>query len=281
MGKTEEKPADPPLALPPPPPGRLGAVGLTLVLFGIAVVLSWPALRGSQRDIDYWASLRRFLGNFFPPDLGVVPEALRALAETCQIAVMATLFAVLLSIPLAAAGAHTLAPRWLVIAVRSLLNAIRTVPSLIWALLAVAVVGPYPLAGVIALTFYSIGYLAKFFSDAFESVNLNVARALRALGADPVQSFQYGLWPQARPLVWSHALWMLEYNVRSAAIIGYVGAGGIGLQLHTYQEYYQWEKFATVLLLIFCVVTVLDFAGEKIRRQLTGARGISNLASVE
>jgi phosphonate transport system permease protein len=251
---------------------RINALSLTLLLFGIAVAASWPALRGTERSINYFTSLRRFLANFFPPDLSVVPEAMRALAETCQIAVMATLFSVLLSIPLAAAGAQTIAPRWLVAIVRSLLNAIRTVPSLIWALLAVAVVGPYPLAGVIALTFYSIGYLAKFFSDAFESVDLKVARALRALGADPVQSVQYGLWPQARPLLWSHSLWMLEYNVRSASIIGYVGAGGIGLQLHTYQEYYQWEKFAAVLLLIFLVVTLLDLAGERIRRQLTSSR---------
>jgi phosphonate transport system permease protein len=277
MPATETPPRAPASAPPPPLPwhARANALTLTLLLFALAVAASWPALRGSERRIDYPASLARFLANFFPPDLSVVPSAMRALAETCQIAVMATLFAVVLSIPLAAAGAQTIAPRWLVASVRSVLNAIRTVPSLIWALLAVAVVGPYPLAGVIALTFYSIGYLAKFFSDAFESVDMNVARALRALGADAVQSFQYGLWPQARPLVWSHALWMLEYNVRSAAIIGYVGAGGIGLQLHTYQEYYQWEKFAAVLLLIFLVVTVLDLAGERIRRQLTGPRRVA------
>ncbi len=101
-----------------------------------------------------------------------------------------------------------------------------------------------------------------------------VARALRALGGGTVQTFQYGLWPNARPLVWSTSLWMLEYNIRSAAIIGYVGAGGIGLQLHTYQEYYQWDRFATVLLMILVLVSLLDFLGERVRRQITRRSGL-------
>ena len=84
---------------------------------------------------------------------------------------------------------------------------------------------------------------------------------LRALGARTIQAFQYGLWPHAKPLVWSYSLWMLEYNIRSASIVGIVGAGGVGLQLHTYQEYYQWDKFATVLLFMFLLVSALDLAG--------------------
>jgi phosphonate transport system permease protein len=149
------------------------------------------------------------------------------------------------------------------------LNVIRTLPSLVWALLAVAVVGANPLAGVVALTFYSMGYLGKFFADGFESADLRVAAGLRALGADRVQAFQFGLWPQARPLVFSHSLWMLEYNLRSAAIVGYVGAGGIGVRLHEYQEYAQWDRFATVLLCILVLVTALDYAGERVRARLT------------
>ena len=190
------------------------------------------------------------------------------LLETIQIAVMATAFAIVVSVPVAIAGAQTLSPRWLVFLSRLLMNGIRTIPSLIWALLAVAIVGPNPLAGVIGLTFYSVGYLGKFFSDAFESVDVDVSRALRALGAQTIQAFQYGLWPHAKPLVWSYSLWMLEYNIRSASIIGIVGAGGVGLQLHTYQEYAQWDKFATVLLFMFVLVSALDFLGERVRKRI-------------
>ena len=144
---------------------------------------------------------------------------------------------------------------WLVAIARMAMNCIRTIPSLIWALIAVAIVGPHPLAGVVGLTFYSLGYLGKFFSDAFESIDLEVARALRAMGAGRIQAFQHGLWPNARPLVWSYSLWMLEYNIRSASVVGYVGAGGVGVLLHIYQEYYQWDRFAAVLVFILGLVT--------------------------
>ncbi len=247
---------------------QLGVLNISLIIFVVAVIGSSGVLRGSGRDLNYFANITAFLANFFPPDLSVTGRTLLGLLETIQIAVMATAFAIVLSVPIAIAGAQTLSPRWLVFISRLLMNAIRTIPSLIWALLAVAIVGPNPLAGVIGLTFYSVGYLGKFFSDAFESVDIDVARALRALGARTLQAFQYGLWPHAKPLVWSYSLWMLEYNIRSAAIVGIVGAGGVGLQLHTYQEYYQWDKFATVLLFMFLLVSALDLLGEKVRNQI-------------
>ncbi len=233
---------------------------------------SGGVLRGSGRDLDYFENFTRFARQFFPPDFSITGRTLLALWETFQIATMATAFAVVLSVPLALAGSQTFSPRWLVISARMVMNGIRTIPSLIWALLAVAVVGPNPLAGVIALTLYSMGYLGKFFSDAFESVDVEVARALRALGARAIQAFQFGLWPHAKPLVWSYSLWMLEYNLRSASIIGYVGAGGVGVQLHSYQEFAQWDRFATVLLFILALVTILDFFGERIRGQITRQR---------
>ena len=273
---SEPTPKTPRHGAPQPPPlrelpwqARINASTLSLLGFIILALASLGVLGGSGRSLDTWGNLTRFIGRFFPPDLSVVDDALAAIGETVQIATMATLFSIVLSLPLAAAGARTLAPRGLVLVVRLMMNAIRTIPSLVWALIAVAIVGANPLAGVIALTFYSMGYLGKFFSDAFESVDLTTERALRASGASRIQSFQYGLWPNVRPLVWSYALWMLEYNIRSAAIIGFVGAGVIGLQLHTYQEYYQWDRFATVLLMILLLVSLLDFVGERVRRQIT------------
>lgn len=258
--------------LPEPPPlawhQRLNVTSVSLLVFLLAIFASIPAMRGSGRELDHAANLIRFLERFFPPDFSVTGEILKALAETVQIAVLATFFSIILAFPLAAAGSQTLSPRWLVASARMAMNCIRTVPSLIWALIAVAVVGPHPLAGVVGLTFYSLGYLGKFFSDAFESVDLEVAQALRAIGAGRLQAFQHGLWPNARPLVWSSSLWMLEYNIRSASIVGYVGAGGVGVLLHIYQEYYQWDRFAAVLIFILGLVTLLDLAGEWIRRQV-------------
>ncbi len=260
-------------AAPPSPPlkSRLNVISVTFILFVLATVWAGVGIEGSGREIDYLASFTRFAKRFFPPDLSppVLRDTLLALAQTVQIALLATAAAVVLALGLGFAAAQNVSPGWLVGLTRQLLNAIRTIPSLVWALLAVAVVGPNPLAGVIALTCYSLGYLGKFFSEAFESMDMEVARGLRAIGADVIQSFQYGLWPHAKPLVWSYSLWMLEYNIRSAAIIGYVGAGGVGLQLHTYQEYGQWDRFCTVLLFILVVVTALDFVGEAVRRRIT------------
>jgi phosphonate transport system permease protein len=271
-----------PVSHPPPPPPapaelpwyqRLDVLNVSLVLFLVAVAASATTLRGSDRKLDYLANLKRFLGYFMPPDFSVWPETLRALVETAQIAVMATACALVLALPLGVAGARTLSPRWVVALARMTLNAVRTVPSLVWALIGVAIVGANSLAGVIGLTFYSVGYLGKFFSDAFESVDLQVARGLRATGAGRIQAFQYGIWPHARPLVWSYVLWMIEYNLRSAAIIGYVGAGGLGVQLAGYQEYYAWEKFAAVLVFILALVTALDFLGEWVRGRITRRLG--------
>lgn len=250
-------------------PIPLNAFNTTLILFALAVFFSLPALRGSGRKLNYWENLSNFAGRFFPPDFSIWPDISGALLETFQIAVLATLFSVLLSIPAAAAASRTVAPRWINALARGLLNLVRSIPSLIWALLAVAVVGANPLAGVLALSLYSMGYLGKFYSDAFESIDPDVAEALRASGADRVQAFQYGIWPHAKPIVWSQTLWMLEYNIRSAAIIGYVGAGGIGVWLHSYQEFYQWDRFAAVLCCILAIVIVLDFAGGRIRKQFS------------
>ena len=260
---------------PPPPPlprlpwsHRLNLFNLVFLLFILAVIFSGVGIQGSGRSLDYGGNLVSFLKRFYPPDFTVLPMVLTALLETLEIAVLATFFAILLSFLIALGAAQNLTPRWVVLPLRLLLNLIRTPPSLIWALFAVAIVGANALAGVIALTFYSVGYLAKFFSESFESLDLSVARGLRAIGAGRLQAFQYGLWPLAKPLIWSHSIWMLEYNIRSASIIGYVGAGGLGLLLHTYQEYLQWDRFATVFLCILSVVTLLDTLGESIRRKI-------------
>jgi phosphonate transport system permease protein len=265
------------LAPPPQPPPlpelrwheRLNILNVTLILFLLAVVFSSPVLKGSGRQLDYLGNFAGFLKRFFPPDFSVTLPTLLAIWETFQIAVMSTLFAILISVPLAAAGAQTMSPRWLVVATRLAMNGIRTLPSLIWALIAVAIVGGNSLAGVIALTFYSVGYLGKFLSDTFESVDVDVAKGLRAIGANTFQAFQHGVWPHAKPFIWSHSLWMLEYNIRSAAIIGFVGAGGVGVHLHAYLEINAYDKMATVLLFILGLVVLLDWLGEWIRHRLS------------
>ena len=258
---------------------RFDLPGTTFILFLLLAFSSLPALEGSGRDLDYWGNLSRFLDQFFPPDWSIFAQTMAGLWETIQIAGISTFLASTISILLSLGAARTISPIWLVFLTRMFLNLIRTIPSLLWAILAVVLVGSNSLAGVIALTFYSIGYLAKFFSEAFESADLKAQKTLQSLGADRWQAFQYGLWPNLKPVIWSHCLWMLEYNVRSASIIGYVGAGGIGLHLKLYAESADsWNKFSLVLLCMLIIVTALDFTGEKVRKsireKLEGQSGI-------
>ncbi len=252
---------------------RLDVVSVTFLIFILLVISSVGALKGSGRDLDHWENLQRFIGKWFPPDPSVLDPVMEAMLETFQIAVMATFFAIGISLVLSMGAANNLAPKWLVGLTRMTLNVIRTIPSLLWALVAVSLVGAEPLAGVIALTFYSIGYLGKFFSESFESSEMKITKSLRGIGAKPFQAFQYGLWPQVKPQIWSHSLWMLEYNVRSASIIGYVGAGGVGTNLQIYVDSNSWDKVSMVLICILAVVTFLDLVGESIRLRIKSRTG--------
>jgi phosphonate transport system permease protein len=249
---------------------RFDLVSVTSLVLLAALVGALVTIDGPRRDVDVLGNLVRFVGYFLPPDPSALVPALGGLVETVQIALIATAAAVAVSLPLGVAASRNLSPRPLVLATRLLLNVVRTIPSLLWALIGVVLVGTNPVAGVIGLAAYSVGYLAKFTSDALEAADVRVPRSLTRAGAPRVAAFRHGLWPQVRATAWSHALWMLEYNVRSASIVGYVGAGGIGTWLHTYQEFGQWERFATVLLVILVVVTVLDLLGEAVRARLGG-----------
>jgi phosphonate transport system permease protein len=123
-------------------PPRLNAFRITAVIFALAVIFSLPALRGSGRTLDHGANLQRFLARFWPPDFSILPDILPALGETIQIAVLATLAAGLVSLVVAIAAARNIAPAPVVLMARFGLNVIRSIPSLIWALLAVAAFAP-------------------------------------------------------------------------------------------------------------------------------------------
>ena len=229
----------------------LRTLGLYLLFF-VLLAISFPAWEGSTRDLSQWENLLRFLSRFFPPDFSDWRELLEGFRETVQIAFLATVIASICSLLLGLLGGPWM-PRPGRLAILFVLATIRSVPSLIWAVLTVAVVGPHPRAGVLALALYSVGYLGKFLLDDFATLDLSLLRTYLRWGAPPLVAFRYGFWPQLRRRYFAHSIWMLEYNIRSASIIGYVGAGGLGLRLYAYQEYGQWSRFSAVLLLILVI----------------------------
>lgn len=197
----------------------------------------------------------------------------QSLLQTIQMAVVGTFIGIVVSLPLSVLAARQTGPRYLRGAVRLLLNAIRTVPSIYWALLFIACVGLGPIAGVFALGCYSIGYLTKFFYEALEDVDAKPASALRALGGSPLQTFLWAVFPAARPALIGSCLFVLEYNVRGASVLGVVGAGGIGQDLMYYFEWRQFPEAAAGLLMILVVVIGLDALSQWWRRHLTRQRG--------
>ena len=194
---------------------RFDLLGVTFLLFLLGALGSLPAIEGSGRDLDYLGNLGRFASQFFPPDWSILDRTLEGLLETVQIALVSTLLAIIISIVLSVGAARTIAPLWLLWPTRMILNVIRTIPSLLWALLAVVIVGSN-LAGVIALTFYSVGYLAKFFSETFEAANTDAQKALRSSRSQPATGIPIWSLAQCTP----HHLEPLLMDARIQCTLG-------------------------------------------------------------
>ena len=188
-----------------------------------------------------------------------------SLLKTMQMAVIGTTIAVLIAWPMSALAARNTGPWLLRLPARLLLNAIRAVPSIVWAVLFVGAVGIGEEAGIWALVAYSLGYLTKFFYEAFEAVDPGPPDALREIGAGGLVRFLRGVWPASRAAVLSSSLFMLEYNVRAASVLGIVGAGGIGFDLMVHKDYGNWHVVGAIVLLLVAVVLVLDAISSRLR----------------
>lgn len=197
-----------------------------------------------------------------------------SLLVTIQMAILGTGIGIALSAPLAILASRVTGPRFVRWPMRQVLNLVRTIPSIIWALIFVAAVGLGPVAGVLALAMYSVGYLTKFFYEGLENTDDRPAKALEALGASRFQSFLHAMLPGARPSLLASCLFVLEYNIRAASVLGVVGAGGIGQDLMYYIEWRDFPPAAAGLAMILVIVIALDSISEVWRRRLARQRGI-------
>src|SRR5476651_2668835 len=192
-----------------------------------------------------------------------------ALVETLHIATLGTIMAVVMAFPIGLAAAHNITPsRALNLVARLLLVSSRSVNSLVWALLFVAVFGPGALAGTLAIAFRSIGFVGKLLGEALEETNAGTIEALDAAGAPWLSVLSKGYWPQVEPAFWSIALFRWDINVRESAVLGLIGAGGIGMALDTALNLFQWPRVAMVLLAIFGVVIAAEIGVTYIRNRI-------------
>jgi phosphonate transport system permease protein len=211
-----------------------------------------------------WDFMRRMV----PPDLSVLGNALRGAVETIQIAVVGTAVAAVVALPLGFAAARNAAPAWLFYWARSLLNAFRAVDTLVYALFFVAAVGLGPFPGVLAVMVYTATVLAKLYSEAIEAIEPGPVEAVRTTGATTLQVLRWGVLPQLAPQFLSFTLYRFETNIRAAAVLGFVGAGGIGFYIQTYLRLLNYPAAATVLLVLIGLVMIVDFASSRLRARL-------------
>lgn len=193
----------------------------------------------------------------------------KALIETLHMATLGTILAVVLAVPVGLLASEKLTRNKAVnFLARLILVSSRSINSLVWALLFIAVFGPGPLAGTIAIAFRSIGFIGKLLGEALDDAHPGPIEALTATGASTGSIIGYGYWPQIRPAFWSIVLLRWDINVRESAVLGLVGAGGIGMALNSAMDLFQWDKVALILLLIFGIVIVAEIIITRVRKTL-------------
>ncbi len=255
-----------------PPEQSLGATlrrATGMIALAVAVAWAWHGtgfelgrLGGSLKPLG------EFLGRMTPPDLSVFDVAMKSTFETLQIAVLGTFLAVVLSIPPALLAASNLTPPWIHQPVRWLLALVRGIPLLLLALMFVAALGLGPVPGVLALAVHSIGMLAKFYADAFESARQGPIEALDSAGASWLQRVRYGVLTQVAPDLARDTLFRFELNLRESLVLGLVGAGGIGFYIQLYIRSFQYQRVATLTVVILVIVVLVEQGSVAIRRRL-------------
>ncbi len=239
----------------------------------IALLLLLWSFGGAQFNFaklgDGAINMGDFLSRLFPPDFSKFGTIVELLIETFQMAVVGTVLGAALSLLVAFAASANIAPRWLYYPARWVMNIIRSVPDLVFALMFVSAVGLGPFAGILAMTLGSIGSIGKVFAEAMESVDAGPITAMQAVGASKRQVIQYGVLPQAAPLLVSYTLLLFEGNVRGATILGLVGAGGIGLELTTAMRMYDYGHLSAIIICIVVLVTAIDQGSALIRRRIS------------
>jgi phosphonate transport system permease protein len=192
------------------------------------------------------------------------------LLETANIAAFATLFGAVIAFALSfAAARNTGVPGWIAAAVRRVLEACRTVPEIVYALIFVWAFGVGPLAGILAILIHTVGALGKLFAEVIENTDHGAADGVKCAGGNWVQQMRFGILPQVLPNFLSYAILRFEINVRGASVIGFVGAGGIGQELYAVIAQNYHEEISAIVVLIIITVALIDLGSERLRKGLT------------
>ena len=208
-----------------------------------------------------------FACEFFPPDFSDWRLYIKEMVVTIQVALWGTALAVIFAVPLGILSSDNLVPWWVYQPVRRIMDACRAINEMVFAMLFVVAVGLGPFAGVMALFVHTTGILAKLFSEAVEAIDPQPVEGMRATGALAIEEILYGVIPQVLPLWISFSLYRLESNIRSATVVGMVGAGGIGVVLWEMIRGFYFPQTSAVMLVIIAVVVGFDMISQFIRKR--------------
>ena len=257
------------VGLPTTPGGRTKL--LAAMVLGLWA-LQWSA-NGAQLSPSELANglpqIVDFLSRTWPPDWRILDRLWAPALETIQIAVWGTLLGAVAAVPVSFLAARNLqGPRWLYQLTRQGLNVTRSINELILALVFVSAVGLGPFPGVLALALHGAGMLGKFFAEAIEEIDQGPLEALRATGARPLQVIVFGVLPQVVTAWIAVVLYRFEVNLRSATVLGMVGAGGLGFELVGSLKLFKYPETATCIIVITVMVVAADFVSSQLRRAI-------------
>ena len=240
----------------------LAVAALLAIAYRPAEVYNWTLLFTDA------ANMATFAADFLRPDFTDWLLFLDKMLETVYIALWGTFLSTVFGIPFALLSSSNVAPWWIVQPVRRVTDATRAINEIVFAILFVAAVGLGPFAGVMAVFIHNLGIISKLFSEAVEAIDPRPVEGIRSTGATRLQEIGYGIIPQVLPLWSSLTLYRFETNVRSATVLGIVGAGGIGFTFYESFRAFQYDRAAAVIVVVVVAVTLIDILSARLRKLL-------------
>lgn len=262
------------LQVPPRPRNRVRTALIVLALAAMTVATCIPAIGGVELDLGAivrnWRNGADKLVQLLQPNFEFLPRTIQPMLETLQMAIVGAFVAAVVSVPLTLWAAKPTNPNSFGRGfVRTIINVVRSVPDLVYATVLVAMVGVGALPGLLTLFLFDLGIVVKLVSEAIDSADHGYMEAGRAAGGSQLQINRVTALPQTWPLFANQWLYTLELNVRISAILGIVGAGGIGRLLDERRGFYAYEDVSVIILEILVVVVLIELCSNALRRRLT------------
>ena len=252
------------------------AVILVLLVWGLSAEIKWSRLVEAVPEFFNITWLM-----FRDPDWSALPGLFRSMWESIAIAWLGTVLATVVAIPLSFLAAENLVPRWVAFVTRQVFNVLRAIPELILAVAFIPVFGLSPRTGVMAIAVGSVGTLGKLCYEIIEGLDRGPIEASDAVGGTAVQRLRWGVLPQVMPELASFAMYRFEVNIRASAVLGVVGAGGIGTLLSQYISFKVWDRAGLALVVVIVATIAVDAVSGRIRRRIVAGPDATIDATVD